>query len=194
LERLKVGSRGFYALLALTALTVAVAALAAVRIYDSGSSNLRPLPPGPPQAATGAASVEEVTFDEMLARADEIFVGTATAIGGSEDVTGDQVEGPVRMSVHRVRFDVDQSFRGTADGEIDVTLFDSEGLTYPFTVGEKYLIFGEYTEVGPVRAPALIPSGYVQGVYSVVSATLARNDFNGAVDLVELVEKAKRQP
>jgi hypothetical protein len=192
---MKVGSRGFYAFLALAGVAVAVAALAAVRISDSGgSSNLRPLPPGPPRPASGAASVLRVTLDEMLRRADVIFVGTASAIGGSENVSGGSPPEVPTITVHRVRFDVDQSFRGATSSQIDVTVFDAEGSSYPFAVGEKYLIFGVHKQVGPVRAPALIPSGYWQGVYPVVNATLARNDINGPVNLVELVEKAKRQP
>lgn len=189
-----VGTHKFYALLVLGGIAVVVAVLAAVRIYDSGgSSGLRPLPPGPPRPAGGAASVERVTLDEMLRRADEVFVGTTTAIGGSEDVSGGTPPDVPVLTVHRVRFDIDQSFRGSADGEIDVTLLDLADTTYPFTVGEKYLIFGVHKQVGPVRAPALIPSGYWQGIYPVVSATLARNDINGSVNLIELVEKARRQ-
>jgi hypothetical protein len=176
LERLRAGSHRFYALLVLGGIAVALAALAAARIYDSGgSSNLRPLPPGPPQSARRSASVERVTLDEMLRRADAIFVGTASAIGGSENVSGGSPPEVPIIAVHRVRFDVDQSFRGATSSPIDV-LLDTEGGTYPFTVGEKYLIFAEQTEVGPVRAPALIPSGYAQEVYPVVTATLARND------------------
>jgi hypothetical protein len=190
---MRVGSPRFYALLGLAGVAVAVAAIAAVRISDSGgSSNLRPLPPGPPGPARSAASVLRVTLDEMLRTADEIFIGTATAIGGSEEVSRGTPPIPP-LTFHRIRFDVDQAFRGATSGPIDVTVLDSEGANYSFTVGQKYLIFAQHTKMGG-RVPALIPSGYFQGVYPVETATLARNDINGPVDLIELVEKAKRPP
>jgi hypothetical protein len=128
----------------------------------------------------------------MLRSADEIFIGTATAVGGSEEISRGSSAIPP-LSVHRIRFDVERAFRGATSSPIDVTVLDSEGAHYPFTVGQKYLIFAEHTKMAG-RVPALIPSGYWQGVYPVETDTLARNDINGPVNLIELVEKAKRQP
>jgi hypothetical protein len=192
LARFSLGSRRVYVVLALTGIAVAFAALAAVRLSDDGgSSNLRPLPEGPPGPNRSAASVIRVTLDEMLRTADEIFIGTATAIGGSEEVSRGTPPIPP-LTFHRIRFDVDQAFRGATSSPIDVTVLDAEGANFPVTVGQKYLIFAEHTTMAG-RVPALIPSGYFQGVYPVETATLARNDINGPVDLVELAERAKRQ-
>jgi hypothetical protein len=110
---------------------------------------------------------------------------------GSEDVSGGTPPEVPPLTAHRIRFDVDQAFRGATSSPIDVTVLDSDGANYSFTVGQRYLIFAEHTKMGG-RVPA--PSGYFQGVYPVETATLARNEVNGAVDLIELVEKAKRQP
>ena len=145
---------------------------------------LAPLPAGPP--TPGQESMQQVvavTLDELAAEADVVFVGAVEAVGGSEPVPG-----AAGMTAHRVRFLVERPLGGLGEGLVDVTEPDSASLSsgYDFAPGQRYLVFAERRALDLGAEPALVPYGYMQGVFRVTGEDTAENDWLGEVRLSEL--------
>ncbi len=136
---------------------------------------LPPLPPGPQrlEGASGTAAVEYVSLEEMIARANLVFVGTVAEIGGTEILSRDE-EG-FALEANRVRYRIDRVLRGDAVDQIDITNLALGEATFPAGVGERYLIFAEWRPLGSPDNRRLVPAGYAQGVYEVVGPDRATN-------------------
>jgi hypothetical protein len=122
----------------------------------------------------------------MMREAEVVFLGTVEEIGGSEVVAPDVPAGLGSRSSHRTRFSVIKQWRGPRADRVDVTLLDLRQFTGVFEVGTKYLVFAQWRELGTSRSRALVPSGYDQGVYRMVSDDEARNPVNGTVNVDKL--------
>jgi hypothetical protein len=129
-------------------------------------TTLPALPPGGPDALPAGESmgmVVAISFDEAIAQADAIFVGTVSAIGGRETVDD--------LAVRRVRYSVERVLRGSAVEAIDLTAIDSFSNSFAAEVGTRYLVLAEETALGQGGAVALVPVGAAQGVYELVGET-----------------------
>jgi hypothetical protein len=111
-----------------------------------------------------------VPLDDAIAQADLVFVGTVAAIGGEETVAG--------VPAQRVRYDVEQSLRGDAAAQVDLTSAISLETSFPAEVGKRYLVFAQEAPLGQEGALVLVPVGAAQGVYDVVDGT-ATNALTG---------------
>lgn len=146
---------------------------------------LSPLPAGP-QSIDGAAgateaAVEHVSLEEMIARANVVFVGVVADIGGTEILSRDEVG--FAMEANRVRYRIERILRGDPVDQIDITNLTLGETAFPAAVGKRYLMFAEWRPLGSQRIRRLVPSGYVQGVYEVVAPDRAINATNGTVSI-----------
>lgn len=140
------------------------------------------LPSGPSRLSGGGgtAVVEHVSLDEMIERADVVFVGRVSEIGGIETVDSGS---PLPFPTHRVRYQVERVLRGKKVDQIDLTDPVISEAAFPAEVDKRYLVFAEWRELGEARIRRLVPSGYWQGVYEVGSDGRASNAANGAVSI-----------
>jgi hypothetical protein len=142
---------------------------------------LAPLTPGADRLEHGKYALADIggtSLDDMVARAEAVFVGEVTVIGGPE-----MLDPRSRMEVHRVRFAVEDVFRGKRVDGIDVTDLVWEGAIFPAEVGRRYLVFAEHRQLGRKRIRRLVAFGYPQGVYRLVGDDSAWNEANGRVDI-----------
>jgi hypothetical protein len=117
---------------------------------------LPPLTPGPDRLEHGKYALADIggtSLDDMVARAEAVFVGEVTAIGGPE-----MLDPGSRMEVHRVRFVVEDVFRGKRVDGIDVTDLVWEGAIFPAEVARRYLVFAEHRQLGRKRIRRLVAS------------------------------------
>ncbi len=184
-------------------LLVSVAVLFGVRHGEGGSGGettarsdaglrhveLPALPPGPRrlEGTGGSAAIERVSLDDMTARANVVFVGTVTAIGGVETLSVDE-EG-FALTGHRVRYRIERLLRGDPVDQIDLTNLTIGEAVFPAVVGTRYLIFGEWRPLGSPANRRLVPSGYSQGVYEVTSADQASNSANGTLSIDSIARR-----
>jgi hypothetical protein len=185
-------------------LLVGVAVLFGIRQGDDGARRgetaaggdagllhveLPPLPPGPPrlEATGGSAAIERVTLDKMIARASVVFVGTVTDIGGIETLSVDE-EG-FALTGHRVRYRIDRLLRGERVDQVDLTNLTLGEALFPAVVGKRYLVFAELRPLGSPANRRLVPSGYSQGVYGVISEDRASNQANGTVSIDSIARR-----
>jgi hypothetical protein len=174
-------------------LVLAAAGVAVGGLYEAGAigghaprSQLRhvvlpPLTPGPERLERGKyalAEIEGTSFDDMVGRAEAVFVGEVAAIGGPE-----MLDPGTRMEAHRVRFAVEDVLRGARIDAVDVTDLVWSGAIFPAEVGQRYLVFAEHRQLGMNRIRRLVAFGYPQGVYRLIGDDRARNDANGTVKL-----------
>ena len=154
-------------LLGVFAFFTTVAVGTAVLAFDTNGgeiSTLDALPSGPPRTSTMELTIGRTTLEDMLRDAPMAFVGTVTAIGGSEVISpSTQAEGP-ELTVHRTRFSVLRKLRGDVPDTVDITEFDSVDATL-LNAGTTYLVFAEPRLLGSTRTLALTPFGYMQGIY-----------------------------
>jgi hypothetical protein len=158
---------------ALAAAAVLAGAVFLLRDGGDAGSPLPALPAGGPQALAPAPALGmmmAVPLEDAIAQADVVFVGTVTAIGGEENAGG--------IVSQRVRYGVEQSLRGPAAAEVDLTSTISLEATFPAEVGKRYLVFAMETPLGQEGALVLVPVGAAQGVYDVVDGT-ATNALTG---------------
>jgi len=189
-DRLRPQRRALWIVAAVTVLAAAL--LLIVALVSNGPSRSGPvlgslggkaLPQGPPAIGTSEALTERVTLARMLSDAPIVFIGRVEEIGGSEVVSPSADAGLGSRSSHRTRLSVIDQFRGPTADRIDVSLLDLEQFSDVFAVGERYLIFAEWRELGTLNTRALVPSGYDQGVYRMVSDVEATNPVNGEVNI-----------
>jgi hypothetical protein len=174
-------------------LVLAAAGAAAGGLYAAGAIGssapraqlrhvvLPPLTPGPERLAGGkyvVADIEGTSLDDMVTRAEAVFVGEVAAIGGPE-----MLDAGSRMEVHRVRFAVEDVLRGNRVDGIDVTDLVWSETIFPAEVGQRYLVFAEHRQLGTNRIRRLVAFGYPQGVYRLIGGDRASNETNGTVDL-----------
>lgn len=168
----RAGFRARWLLVPAAAALAAVLAGTALVLRDGPPSapeagtTLPALPPGGPDALPPGDSlgmVVAISFDEAIAQADTVFVGTVSAIGGQEQVEG--------LAVRRVRYSVERMLRGGPAAEIDLTAIDSFSNSFAAEVGTTYLVLAEETVLGQGGSVALVPVGAAQGVYEVVAGT-----------------------
>jgi hypothetical protein len=155
-------------------------------------AQLRPLPPGEPKLLPLSGVGERVDVEKMLGRAEIVFVGRVTDVGGSEVVTPEGATGePFLLTRHRVRLTVQRALRGTDAEMIDVSLLDIPDASYPFEIGKQYLVFARQTELGTTRTSAIIPDGYAQGVFALGAGGTATNPINGTVRIGDVEERLR---
>ena len=180
------------ALLLVAAVAVAGIWLGSRDDSDRPPSTLPSLPPGEPRLLPLRGVAERVDAEELIGRAELVFVGTVRDVGGSEVVTPAGSAGePFLLTRHRVRFEVSKVMRGEATDWIDVSLLDFPQAHFEFEVGEEYLVFARRTELGTTRVPAVIPDGYAQGVFTMVGGGLATNRLNGTLEISRLEERLR---
>jgi hypothetical protein len=148
---------------------------------------LPPLTLGPERLARGKYALADIlgaSLDDMVRRAEAVFVGEVTAIGGPE-----MLDRRSRMEVHRVRFAVEDVFRGKRIDRIDVTDLIWSGAIFRAEVGQRYLVFAEHRQLGTNRIRRLVAFGYPQGVYHLIGDDRASNEANGTVELQTVRER-----
>jgi hypothetical protein len=169
----------------------------APRDWSAAVGDLPALAPGEPKPSSPAAGTSlmvQVTRAQLVSDAERVFVGTVVAEGGSEFVDP-PFENPdfIRGTAHRVRFAVDDTFRGEETDVLDLLIPDGAMEFGDFEVGQHVLVFAETRELGELRVPGLMPLGYWQGVFRVGDDGTARNEATDlAFSLDELEAELQR--
>lgn len=141
----------------------------------------------------GEAVVARTDVPSLIATSKLVFVGRPVARGGSEEVTPAgfaEPEAPA-ATAHRIRFEVAKVLRGGDTEAVDLMVLDITDEFDRFDLGRDYLIFAEERALGSSQTPALVPTGYQQGVFRMESNERATNDPNGSLDLTLLRHQLK---
>jgi hypothetical protein len=146
-------------------------------------ARLAALAPGRAEPNDGDAEIERVTLGRLIATSDVVFVGTAVAKGGPEEVSPDIPGASAGLTAHRIRFHVASVLRGDVTDPIDVSTLDLGSDLDPYAVGKTYLVFGKATKLGTTEVPALITNGYFQGAFLKDGSDSASNNSLGRVSL-----------
>lgn len=127
-----------------------------------------------PQAVT-ATSIGRVTLPQMERKASVVFVGTARRVEQTGWIT--------------IVFRGNRFLRGGPSRLVTITSLQLPGIELGIRAGERYLIFAEPRRLGHRRVRRLCPMGYPQGVYALREDGMARNSWNGAVNLERLRDR-----
>ena len=187
---------GFAGLAVLAAAASTVGGLYAAGVFDGDTAGaplrhveLPPLPPGPrslTRGVPGHADGESPVVGEMLERADVAFVGSVSAIGGSEPISAGHA---LAIPTRRVRFAVEQVFRGPRVDTIDVANFTWDGNMFRATVGDRFLILADWRPLGERRVRRLVPLGaYSDGAFR-ISGDRAVNRWGRWLDRNEVAAR-----
>lgn len=178
--------RGWVLIAGLAAVSAA-GALAALEWVDTGSGRLSSLT----IPATPRNSLVEIQVDQMIERADVVFIGHVTTIEGP-DLLSDRgpLDEATPISAYRVSYAVDHALRSKDVETVTVTDIVARGLpAFAADTGAQYLIFAEWSQIGPEQIVELIPVGYDQGVFRVTNPETAVNTRGVSVDLNEISKR-----
>ncbi len=199
LSRRRIGSILLAAAVAVPAVVLGVQAVGsdAPTDWSAAVGDLPALAPGEPrpQAASTTSLIVQVSREDLVSEATRVFVGTVVAEGGSEFVDP-EYEDPnlIRMTVHRVRFDVERTLRGEDASALDLTIADSSLEADVFEVGDRLLVFANPNRFGELAVPGLAPMGDFQGAFRVGDDGTARNEGSGVTFDVDELESELQTP
>jgi len=198
LSRRRIGAVVLAAAVAVPALVLGVQAVGsdAPTDWTAAVGDLPALAPGSPrpQGASSTSLIAQVSPEDLVSNATHVFVGTVVAEGGSEYADPVFEDREFRMTIHRVRFSVEQTLRGEEVSALDLTIPDFSLEADVFDVGDRLLVFANPTEFGSLHVPGLVPMGYFQGVFRMRPDGTARNEGGDVTFVIDELESELQAP
>lgn len=144
-------------------------------------------PPGP--NVTGLVGGHNV--QGMIERADLIFIGEVFGRPRTSVTVSPCCDDGPALHVDYVRFTVLERLVGDSHATVDLAQFADAEAAYPAVVGQRYLVFAWWRELGSTRTRALVPIGYAGGVFVIGQNGTARNEVFGEVAVEDVAKRVR---